>query len=100
MPKITIEAWSSLSHLFELQTRKRHTWNMEIEEGSTLAGVLEKLAEDNPKFAETMYKPDSRDPSGVILVIINDRLPELLNGYETAVNEGDRIVLVQAYSGG
>ena len=81
MLRINIEVWSSLSHLFELNTRKRHTWDMEIEEGTTLAGVLEKLANDNPRFAKTMYKPDSKDPSGFVTVIINERLPELLNGY-------------------
>lgn len=73
---------------------------MNIESGKTVADVLEMLASDNPRFAETMYKPGGKDPSGFVTVIINERLPELLDGYETKVQEGDRIILVQAYSGG
>ncbi len=100
MPKITIEIWSSLSHLFELKKRKRHFMDMEIDAGTTLAVVLEKLAEGYPRFAKVMYRPDSSKPSGAISVVVNDRLPELLNGLQTQLDEGDRIVLVQAYSGG
>ena len=100
MPTITIDIWSSVSHLFEFETRKRHSWEMEVEEGTTLAGVLEKLARDNPGFAKTMYKPGSNDPSGSVTVVINERLPELLDGFRTIMGEGDRITLVQAYAGG
>jgi molybdopterin converting factor small subunit len=100
MPTITIEIWSSLSHLFELKKRRRHFMDMEIDAGTTLAGVLEKIAEGYPRFAKVMYKPDSGKPSGAISVVVNERLPELLDGYETKLDEGDRIVLVQAYSGG
>jgi len=100
MPKVTIEVWSSLSHLFGLDRRTRHVLDMEIDEGTTLAGVLEKLADENPRFAEVMYKPNSNEPSGHVSVVVNERLPELLDGYETKLNEGDRIILVQAYAGG
>ena len=47
-----------------------------------------------------MYKPDTNEPSGRVSVVINDRLPELLEGYETRLGEGDRIIVVQAYMGG
>ena len=100
MPKVTVEVWSSLSHLFGLNRRKRHVLEVEIDEGTNLAGVLERLADDNPRFAKALYKPDSREPSGYVSVVVNERLPELLNGYKTKMNEGDRIVLVQAYAGG
>jgi len=100
MPTITIEVWSSLSHLFEFETRKRYSWDMEVDAGTTLAAVLEALARDNPRFDKTMYKPESKVPSGAVTVVINERLPELLDGYETEMSEGDRVTLVQAYAGG
>jgi len=47
-----------------------------------------------------MYKPNTSEPSGRVSVVINDRLPELLEGYETRLHDGDRIIIVQAYTGG
>jgi hypothetical protein len=61
---------------------------------------LRKLAADNPRFGRVAYDPRTNEPSRQVLVLLNDRLPELLNGYDTQLHEGDRITLVQAYAGG
>lgn len=100
MPRMTVEVWSSLSHLFGAERARRRSLQVEVEEGTTLAGLLRKLAQENPRFAEVMYKPDTSEPSGQVSVVVNDRLPELLDGYETRLHDGDRIILVQAYAGG
>lgn len=100
MPRMTVEVWSSLSHLFGAERARRRSLQVEVEEGTTLEGLLRKLAQENPRFAEVMYKPDTSEPSGQVSVVVNDRLPELLDGYETRLRDGDRIILVQAYAGG
>jgi len=100
MPEVTVEVWSSLSHLFGAERARRLSLEMEVEEGTTLEGLLKTVADENPRFAEVMYKPGTSEPSGQVSVVVNDRLPELLDGYETRLHDGDRIILVQAYAGG
>jgi len=98
--KITVEVWSSLSHLFGSEAPKRRSLEVPVEEGATVADLLWKLGRDYPRFADVMYKPNTSEPSGRVSVVINDRLPELLEGYETRLHDGDRIIIVQAYTGG
>ena len=99
-PKVTVEVWSSVSHLFGAEAPKRLSLEVAIEDGTTVAVLLWRLGQEYPRFAGTMYKPDTNQPSGRVSVVINDRLPELLEGYETRLHEGDRIIIVQAYTGG
>lgn len=47
-----------------------------------------------------MYKPNTSEPSGQVSVVVNGRLPELLDGYQTKLHDKDRVILVQAYAGG
>ena len=97
---VTVEVWSSLAHLFGSETPRRLSLEVSLDEGATLSALLWKLGRENPRFANTMYKPGTNEPSGRVSVVINDRLPELLSGYETPLHEGDRVILVQAYTGG
>ena len=98
--RITVEVWSSLAHLFGSEMPRRLTLEVSVEGGATLAGLLRQLGREHPRFGQTMYKPDTTEPSGRVSVVINDRLPELLSGYETPLSDGDRVILVQAYTGG
>ena len=98
--RVTVDVWSSLSELFGEGPPRRRSLEVRIEEGMTLGALLWRLGQDNPRFAKRMYKPGSDEPSGRVSVVINDRLPELLDGFETGLHDGDRVVLVQAYTGG
>ena len=89
-----------MSLLFGAEKARRHTFDAAIEEEATLESLLVRLAEEYPRFGEVMFKPDSRDPSEQVSVVVNDRLPELLDGYETRLRDKDRVILVQAYAGG
>lgn len=100
MSKVTVEVWSSLSHLFGTERPRRHSFDVEIEEGTTLATLLRRVADENSRFAEAMYKPNTSEPSGQVSVVVNGRLPELLDGYQTKLHDKDRVILVQAYAGG
>lgn len=42
----------------------------------------------------------SGEPSDQVSVVVNNRLPELLDGFATRLHDGDRVILVQAYAGG
>ena len=98
MGKVTAEVWSSLSHLLGAGRPRRCSFGVE-KEGTTLAALLRRVAGGNSRFAEAMYKPNTSELSGQVSVVVNGRLPELLDGYQTKLHDKDRIILVQAYAG-
>ncbi len=100
MPRVTVEVWSYLSQLFVAGRTTRHCLEVEIEDGATLAGLVRRLADENPGFAQVMYRPDTYEPSGRVAAVVNGRLAELLDNYETKLYDRDRVILVQAYAGG
>ncbi len=101
---VTVDVWSSVSHLFGAGgppgRAGKLVFDTQVADGAALEDLLRKLAADNPRFGRVAYDPRTKEPSGQILVVVNDRLPELLNGYHTQLHDGDRITLVQAYAGG
>jgi molybdopterin converting factor small subunit len=96
---VQIEVWSSLSHLFGLQ-RARRTIAVEAPEGTTLQSLMHRLSIEYPCFGKFFYKPGTSEPNGRVSVVVNNRLPELLTGDATILQNSDCIVLVQAYEGG
>lgn len=97
---VHVEVWSSLSHLFGEQRLRSRSLEKRIPAGTTLDRFLRDLAEEYVEFGRFFYKPGTKDPSGRVSVIVNNRLPELLKGDQTELHDNDRIVLVQAYEGG
>ncbi len=100
MVKITIEAWPWLSELLGGSRNRRYIFDVEIEEDATLEALLAQLAEGNDRFRAAIYKPGGKELSGYLSAVINGRLPELLEGNQTRLQEGDRVVMVQGFAGG
>ena len=100
MATVTVDAWSTAGHLIGGGRGERRTLSVDIDGGETLAELLEQLADEYSRFEGVMYKPGTREPSGYLAIVVNDRLPELQDGYETRLNDGDKILIVQAYQGG
>ena len=100
MATVTVKAWVSLSHLFGGEATRQRSVEVEIPDGTTLLAVLRLLAERYPSFGSVMFEAETDEPSDQVTVVVNDQLPEVLEGYETRLHSGDRIILVQAYAGG
>jgi molybdopterin converting factor small subunit len=100
MATVTVDAWSTVGHLVGGDRGERRTLSMYVDDGETLAELLEKLADEYTEFERVMYKPGTREPSEYLAIVVNDRLPELLDGYQTRLDDGDKILIVQAYQGG
>jgi molybdopterin converting factor small subunit len=99
MPRVSVRIWASLGGLFGQQTTSKRVLEVEVGDGSTLLDLLRSLGDAYPRFGGVMFDP-SGEPSDQISVVLNDRLPELLDGLGTALHDGDRVILVQAYAGG
>jgi molybdopterin converting factor small subunit len=108
MPRVTVEVWSSLSSFFQPPAPGKLPrkllfdveFDVEIEGPATLDRLLRHLAAGYPDFSAYMYDPRTGEPSEAVSVVVNDRVPELLAGYQTPLKDGDRVTLVQAYAGG
>jgi molybdopterin converting factor small subunit len=104
MPRVKVEVWSSLSSFFQEPAPgalpRKLSIEVDICEPSTLDRLLRSLALDFPRFAAYMFDATSGEPTELVTVIVNDRVPELLAGYQTVLQDGDRVTLVQAYAGG
>lgn len=99
MAVVTVEVWPWLSELFGGSRLGRHVFQMELEEGTTLGGLLSRLSEGSDAIRQALYG-DGVEPSGYVSTVLNGRLPELMEGHKTVLRDGDRVVLVHGYAGG
>lgn len=72
----------------------------EVEPGATVRDLFQRLTERYPAFGELVYDTRQRELTGLVSVIINDRILELVGGLDTEIHHGDCILLLPAYAGG
>jgi molybdopterin converting factor small subunit len=100
MARVEVKVWASLSHLFAQDQITPRMLAVEIEDGAPLEALLRKLASDYPGFGEIMFDAATGEPSDQVSVIVNGRLPDLLDGFQTRLHDHDQVSLVQACAGG
>ncbi|RLG92521.1 hypothetical protein DRO34_02380 [Candidatus Bathyarchaeota archaeon] len=85
----------------------RKTYGKEAEEkavkGTTakIRDVIRKLAENSSQeFKRALIDPELQDPRPNTLILVNGREISVLEGLETPVKNGDKIVLISVSHGG
>ncbi len=68
-------------------------------EGATVGEALRSLAEHHPDTAEQLFSPDG-ELNRYVNVYLNDEDVRVLDGLETAVSDGDTVVILPAMAGG
>jgi molybdopterin synthase sulfur carrier subunit len=72
----------------------------EVEAGGANVGeVLRSLTSDHPQTAEQLFGVDG-ELNRYVNVYLNDEDVRVLNGLETAVKDGDTVVILPAMAGG
>ncbi len=72
-----------------------------LEKPSTVKKIIEKLIEAfSSEFEPTFVDPELEDPRPNALVLVNGKEISVLQGLETEVEDGDKIVLVPVSHGG
>jgi sulfur-carrier protein len=74
-------------------------------EGSTLSEVIEHLESNHPGIKERLIEPvEGQDGAGdlrrFVNVYVNDEDVRFTGGLETAVSDGDQVVVLPAVAGG
>ena len=75
--------------------------HVELKDGALVRDLLDTLAEKHGgPFQKTVYKPKSVDLRSHYILSINGLLLNQLNGIETKLKDGDRVVFMPVVSGG
>ncbi len=71
-----------------------------IEEGESLRSLLRRLAGRSPEFFGSIFDRETQTLSDEVAVVVNDRMDHLSRGLETALKDGDRILIFPFLAGG
>ena len=67
--------------------------------GSNVGEVLHALTSEHPATEEQLFGPDG-DLNRYVNVYLNDEDVRVLDGLDTAVSEGDTVIIMPAMAGG
>jgi len=72
----------------------------DMEEGSTLKNLLDKLIITHPEVIKPFYDLKDRSLTGAAAIALNGSLIESLNGLETRINNSDVVAIIPHLVGG
>jgi len=68
---------------------------------ATVGDVITELANRfQPKFKQAMIDPELNDPRPNVLILLNKTEISALNGLDTKIRDGDKLVLIPVSHGG
>ncbi len=74
---------------------------VELRDDASVRNLLVRLAEKNGEpFTKAIYEPGASDLKGSFILTVNGLLLNQLNGIDTKLRDGDRVVLMPIVSGG
>ena len=77
------------------------TENIDLKDDALVCDLLLLLAEKHGEpFKKTIYEPSGLDLKANFILTVNGLLLNQLNGIETKLKDGDRLVLMPVVSGG
>ena len=89
-----------LGHIKTLLQSRREE-EIEIEDNSSISDLLMVLSEKHgDSFKKAVYEAGSKDIKSNFIATVNGYLLNQLNGVETKLKNGDRVVLMPIVSGG
>jgi len=96
MAKIRIEFLGVLAGL-----AKRSTVSLELQSPIVVGDVISELVNQfSQEFKQALIDPELNDPRPNVLIMLNKKEISALNGLETGVKDGDKLVLLPVSHGG
>lgn len=93
MPKVIVKFFATVREVIGVRS-------IEVD-ANTIHDVLEDLKKRyGKKFHDTVINPDTGELRRFYSFMVNGKRVELLNGYETRLNEGDSVALFPPIGGG
>ena len=100
MGRIRLEILPWVSDVFGGQGAGQLVLEETIEEGTTIGGLLRKLASEHQTFGDIIFDTETDKLSGDVMIVLNDRVVEALKGMDTSIEDGDIIKLLPVIAGG
>ena len=95
--KVTVEYLGHIKRLIGVEQAEK----IELKDDALVGDLLFLLAEKHGEnFKKAIYEPSGRDLKSNFILTVNGLLLNQLNGIETKLKEGDRVVLMPIVSGG
>jgi molybdopterin synthase sulfur carrier subunit len=95
--KVTIDYLGSIRQTLGLKQAEQ----IELADDSSVSDLLSLLAEKHgEQFQKTVYEPKGLDLKPFYILSLNGLLLNQLNGIETKLKDGDRVILMPVVSGG
>lgn len=67
---------------------------------NSIGELLENILKEHEELEEEIFKSETRELKDFITILVNGERIELLDGMETKLNDGDRIVILPPAAGG
>ncbi len=100
MPTVRLVVLPWLTRTFGASGPGRLVREEAVTPGSTVRDLFDRLAVEHQGFAELAFDRNTRELSGLVCAILNDRLLDLQGGLDVAFTEGDTLLVLPAFSGG
>lgn len=100
MGRIRLEILPWVSDFFSGQGSGRIILEKNIENGATIGSLVKKLASEHQAFGEAIFDTKADKLSGYVMIVINDRMVEALDGLDTHIKDGDIIRFLPVIAGG
>jgi molybdopterin synthase sulfur carrier subunit len=95
--KVTVDYLGSIKQTLGLKQAEQ----VELEDDASVCDLLSLLAEKHgDPFKKAVYEPKGLDLKPYHILSINGLLLNQLNGIETKLKDGDRIILMPVITGG
>ena len=95
--KVTVEYLGHIKTIIGVEQAEK----IELKDDASVGDLLFLLAEKHGEnFKKAIYEPSGLDLKSNFILTVNGLLLNQLNGIETKLKEGDRVVLMPIVSGG
>ncbi len=95
--RVTVEYLGHIKKIIEVE----HTESIELKDYALVGDLLFLLAKNHGEnFRKAIYEPSGNDLKPNFILTVNGLLLNQLNGIETKLKNGDRVVLMPVVSGG
>jgi len=73
---------------------------LNLENTAPFREVVKKIVKELPRLEQALIDPEGESPKTNMLVLVNGKEIGVLNGLETAIEDGDEMVFVPVVHGG
>ncbi len=100
MGKVRLEILAGISDALNGQGSGHLILEQSIEADATMGDLMRKLAREHQAFGDIIFDSKTGNISGYVVIVLNDRFVDTLEGLDTKIMDGDIVKLLHVIAGG